>query len=194
MLRILAALAVVTTILLGGCAHKIQITPPLETIRNTPMNEPVNVTVGYFISAENRSKAVISPGGGGDKVTYAPYRETEAAMNTILSRNFVRVYSLPSMSDIDFITEKNISYIFTPVIQTNSSSSGIFTWPATDFSFELTCTAVDPAGNEVWGKTVTGEGHADYSEFMKDFGLSGRRAAEAAYLEMMHEISSAGVF
>lgn len=194
MSRLNSAILVAASILLVGCAHKIQITPPLENIRNVAMPEPVSSNAGYYISAENRSSAVITPGGGGDSVTYAPYKDTEAALNTILSRNFRRVYSLPSMNDTAFISEKEISYIFTPLIQTNSSSTGIFTWPATDFTFELTCTAVDTGGSEVWAKTVTGEGHADYDEFMKDLGLSGRRAAEAAYLEMMQEISNAGIF
>jgi len=192
--RLPAVLIVSAAILLSGCAHKIQITPPLENIRSVPLAESSSRNVGYYISAENRSKAVITPGGGGDDVTYAPYKETEAALNTILSRTFRRVYSLPSMTDTAFITEKEISYIFTPLIQTNSSSTGIFTWPATDFTFELTCTVVDTEGNEIWAKTVTGEGHADYDEFMKDLGLSGRRAAEAAYSKMMQEISDAGGF
>ncbi|MDH3979515.1 MAG: hypothetical protein OEU91_03270 [Gammaproteobacteria bacterium] len=163
-------------------------------MRNAQVPAPSEKNVGYFIPAAEREKAVITPGGGGDKITYAPYKQTEAALNTILGRAFSKVYSMRSTNDTNFIAEKNISYIFTPVIETSSSSSGIFTWPATDFSLKLTCTAVDANGNKVWNKTVTGEGHAEYNEFIKDFGLSGRRAAEAAYTEMLMEIANAGVF
>lgn len=187
-------LLLAAAVFLSGCAHKIQITPPLEDIRNAPLAEQYSGNAAYYISAENRAKAVITRGGGGDHITYAPYKETEAALNTILSRTFKRVYSLPSLADTAFIAEKEIRFVFTPLIHTDSSSTGIFTWPATDFTFELTCMVVDAEGNEVWEKTVTGKGHADFDEFMKDLGLSGRRAAEAAYLEMMQEISKAGVF
>ncbi len=127
-------------------------------------------------------------------MTYTPYKDAEAALNTILSRNFRRVYSLPSMGDEAFITEKGIRFIFQTVIQTKSSSTSILTWPATDFTFELTCTAVDTGGSEVWSKTVTGTGHADFSEWKQDFGLSGRSAVEDAYLKMMQEIANAEVF
>jgi hypothetical protein len=186
-------LAITTIVLLTGCAHKVQITPDLDAIRSIEI-QAIDKNVGYFISAADKEMAVITPGGGGDKITYAPYKETEAALNTILGRNFDKVYSLHSLSDSAFIAEKDISYIFTPQVVTSSSSSGIFTWPATDFTFELTCTAVDTEGNTVWEKTVNGDGHADFSELMKDFGLSGRRAAEAAYTEMLQEIANAGVF
>jgi hypothetical protein len=192
--RSATAILIAAAILVSGCAHKMQIVPPLDNIRSVPLSDASSKNAGYYISAENRSKAVVTPGGGGDKVTYAPYKETEAALNTILSRTFRRVYPVPSMTDTDFINEKEISYIFTPLIQVNSSSTGIFTWFATDFTFELTCTAVDTEGNKIWTKTVVGEGHADYDEVSQDAGIAGGRAAEAAYLKMMQEISNASVF
>lgn len=189
-----ACLLLAAAVFLGGCAHKVQVTPPLEDIRNAPVAQKSEYNAGYYISAEKKAQAVITSGGGGDDITYAPYQETEAALNTILSRTFNRVYSLPSMTDQQFVSDKQIRFIFTPDIHTDSSSTGIFTWPATDFVFELTCTVVDTDGNQIWEKKVTGEGHADFEEFKSDFGLSGRRAAESAYRQMMHEIANAGVF
>jgi hypothetical protein len=194
MIRVFGALLLLAAILISGCAHQIQITPSLDNIRSLPLSKSNSKNAAYYISAEDMSKAVVTPGGGGDSVTYAPYRQTEAALNTILSRNFSRIYSLPTLSDTNFISEKQISYVFTPLIRTDSSSTGIFTWPATDFTFELTCTATDARGNELWAKSVTGKGHANYDEVIKDFGLAGRRAAETAYLEMMKAISTAEVF
>lgn len=193
-LRPAVLIALAATILVSGCAHKIQITPQLDAIRNVEVETPADVNVGYFISAADKEKAVITPGGGGDKVTYTPYKETEAALNTMLGRAFHKVYSLRSLSDKSYIAEKNISYIFTPQINTDSSSSGVFTWMATDFTFELTCVAVNSEGVDVWKKTVVGDGHADYGELKRDFGLAARRAAEDAYSKMLQEIINAGEF
>jgi len=194
MRQLAAFIILATTIIVSGCAHKIQITPQLSSIRNIEVPAPVDKNVGYYISAADRESAVITPGGGGDKITYAPYKETEAALNTVLGRAFGKVYALRSPADSDFIAAKDISYIFTPRITPNSSSSNIFTWFATDFTFELTCTAVDAMGNDVWETSVTGTGHADTSEMMKDFGLSGRRATEDAYSRLLQELINAEVF
>ncbi len=176
---------------ISGCTHNIQMNPNLDEIRSVEIQRTIDKNVGYFISQSDKAKSVATPGGGGDKVGYKPYADSEAALNTVLSKIYAKVYSVPSLDDQEYLKSKNISYIFTPEIVTDSSSSSAFTWPPTDFSVELTCTAVDPAGKTIWSKKVVGEGVAQFSEFKSDFSLSARRATADAFKKLMQEISSA---
>jgi hypothetical protein len=107
------------------------ITASLREVKTGPV---IDKNVAYFISQENHLKQVTTPGGGGDKVTYKPYADTEVALNTVLSKMFSRVYSLNSVDDQQYIDDKNISYIFVPKLTTNSSSSSMLTWPPTNFT------------------------------------------------------------
>ncbi len=181
----------VCLIALAGCSHSIQLTPPLDSIRNIDLQRKIDKNVGYYISISDRNKEVTTPGGGGDDVKYFPYKETESALNTMLSRVFSKTYSIKDLNDSQFYLEKDISYIFKPTIKTSSSSSSAFTWPPTEFTFELTCTAVNPGDRIIWNKTVSATGNAEFSEFKSDFSLSARRASEKAFQKMMVEISNA---
>jgi len=178
-------------IALAGCSHSIQLTPSLDDIRNVDLQRKIDKNVGYYISSSNRKKEVTTPGGGGDDVKYFPYKETESALNTMLLRVFSKAYSIKDLNDSQFYIDKDISYIFKPIIKTSSSSSSAFTWPPTEFTFELTCTAVDPNNQLIWDKTVSATGNAEYDEFKDDFSLSARRATEKAFQKMMVEISKA---
>ena len=179
---------------LGGCAHSIQLSPNLDNIREIKVSEKIDKNVGYYISRNDLNKEVITPGGGGDKVKYQPYKDTEAALNTILSRVFNKVYFVNDIGDIHYLSDKNIIYIFKPNIKTDSSSNSPFTWPPTEFIFELTCSAIDATGTNIWEKTVTAKGQAEFSEFKNDFSLSARRASDKAFQKMMIEISNANKF
>lgn len=174
--------------LVSACSHNIQINPPLDELRAMEMAPKIDKSVAYYIPMEVKNKTVTTPGGGGDKISYQPYKDTEGALNTMLSQAFTRVYSLSDINNQAFLTAKNVSFVFQPTIVTDSSSSSAFTWPATDFTFELTCVATDPAGQQVLSKTVSAQGHAEYDEFIKDFSLSSRRAAEKAFQQMLMEI------
>ncbi|MEI6001348.1 hypothetical protein H3V53_30535 [Paraburkholderia bengalensis] len=79
---------------------------------------------------------------------------------------------------------KNLSYIVTPSIMTTSSSQSLLTWPPTDFSVTLECTITDPSGKLVTKKSVTGSGHAEFSEFKHNFGLAAQRATLDAVQKM----------
>ena len=65
-------------LLLFGCAHPITITPNTSNIDRKDAYE-INKNVGYYISAEDRFKEVITPGGGGDSIRYTPYSDLEPA-------------------------------------------------------------------------------------------------------------------
>lgn len=182
-------LVTTTILLLSGCAHKIDIAPNLDKIRETKVNRH-NVNVAYYISDANKKLEVITPGGGGDKVKYTPYSDTEGALNAVLSNVFKKAYSIKSIDDKSFIADKNISYIFEPRIVTSSSSSSLFTWPPTMFSLELTCRVLNPEnGDKLWQITTNSIGSAEFEEFKSDFGLSAKRASEDAFYQMLKELS-----
>lgn len=175
--------------LISGCAHKIDIAPKLDTIRETKVNQH-NLNVAYFISDADKKLEVTTPGGGGDKVKYTPYADTEGALNAVLSNVFKKVYSIKSLEDKAFIADKNITYIFEPRIMTTSSSPSPFTWPPTMFTVELTCKALNPqSGDKLWQITTNAIGLAEFQEFQNDFGLSAKRASEEAFLKMLKELA-----
>lgn len=185
---------IILTIFTTGCAHQIQLTPDLDDLKNTNVEKQYQGNAAYYISEEDKNLEVKTPGGGGDDVKYFPYKDTEAALNTMLLKVFDRVYSLPEVNDREFIQKKDIKYIFQPEIKTSSSSGSAFTWPPTDFSFKLTLSAIDIDGKEIWQETVIETGHAEFDEFKHDFSLSARRASEEAFEEMLYELMKAKSF
>lgn len=174
LLKLLASLVVVAAI--TGCAHPLNISPDIAKIEQGKTAKPINKSVGYYISSENKEKAVKTPGGGGDSVTYQPYKDIEVAFYKMLSNVFKNVTPLKSPTDVDSISKNSIDYIITPEINTNSSSPSPFTWPPTKFTVDLTCNIADKNGKVIGKTTVSGDGAAEFSEFKSDFSLSGRRA------------------
>ena len=184
----------IVVMLMTGCAHKISLSPSLDEIRSTSIEKKVDKNVGYFISPADRQKLVETPGGGGDDVEYKPYHDVENALNTVLSKVFKGVYSIPSLDDKAYIEGKNLKYIFIPNIRTNSSSSSIFTWPPTNFMFELKCQAVDNTGKEVWVKYFKANGAAEFDEFKSNMSLSAQRATKKAFNMMLNELKNSKEF
>lgn len=182
-------LTISAVFMLSGCAHKIDLTPNLDAIRATKV-EPFHINVAYYISETDKNLEVKTSGGGGDKVKYTPYADTEGALNAVLSKSFVKAYSIKSLEDKTFLTDKNISYIFVPQIITTSSSENLFTWPPEKFTLELTCKALDPLnGNTLWMITTNSVGTADFGDYRKDFSAAARKASEEAFLRMLIELS-----
>jgi hypothetical protein len=180
-------------LLVVGCAHQINITPPLNTLDAQEINK-IDKAVGYYISPADRAKEVVTPGGGGDKVKYLPYQESEPALQQVLSNLFTKVVSIPSLDDKQLIASNSIVYVFVPTIETDSSSESFFTWPPTRFTVTLDCRAVDASGATVWQKKVKGEGQAEFSEFKHDLSLAARRASKEAFLNLQREINAAKEF
>lgn len=172
----------------SGCAHAILVAPDTDRLPNAATAGRSTKAVGYYISAADRSNVFTTAGGGGDKVSYSPYKDLEPALYHALSNRFERVYSLPSGEDHAFIAEKNIQFVFTPRFETQSSSSSLLTWPPTDFSVTIDVSAIDSAAKIVWQTHVTGAGHAEFSEFKRDFGLAAKRAAEQAFQHLDAEL------
>lgn len=161
--------------LLTACAHPIGIGPLETPTRNEAGLNPKKVA--YVMTDADRAKEVITPGGGGDKVSYFPYRDLEKSIRDALRSVYADVFVLNAVSDQEAIKNYGVSYVFTPSITTQSESPSIFTWPPTKFDIDLTCNVTDAEGKAVTQVRAQATGTAEFSEFMKDFGLSGRRAA-----------------
>ncbi|MEI6000358.1 hypothetical protein H3V53_25105 [Paraburkholderia bengalensis] len=180
-LRTVCAAGVIA--LLSGCAHDITISGDNAALVSKAAS-PINKTVGLVITDEERNKEVVTPGGGGDKVAYKPYHDLELPIYLELSNVFKDVVKLNTRPDAATWQSKNLSYIVTPSITTTSSSQSLLTWPPTDFSVTLECTITDPSGKLVTKKSVTGSGHAEFSEFKRNFGLAAQRATLDAVQKM----------
>ncbi len=180
-------------LVLVGCAHPYNIAPNMASLESKGGTK-IQKNVGYFISAEDRAKQVVTPGGGGDKVQYVPYRDLEPALYRVLLNSFNEVHVLKTVDDKAFIGANKISYVFIPKIETESSSSSAFTWPPTKFTVSLQCRALSPSGAVVWEKTIKGDGEATFSEFRSDLSLAGRRASENALLELQRQLQASPAF
>ena len=94
--------------------------------------------MGYFIPQASLDLEVTTPGGGGDNVRYFPYRDIDAGFQRMLANVFetaVRVASMPSSADMQ---RDGMAVILSPILITSSRSTGVFTWPPTNFSTDIT--------------------------------------------------------
>lgn len=174
-IRLAAALSVVA--LLGACAHPLSLDSPTGPARNDATL--VAKKVGYVITDADRARQVTTPGGGGDKVSYFPYRDIEKSLREALRSVYQDVTSLPAATPAA-VGPAGVGFVFTPVITTTSSSPSAFTWPPTKFSTEIACTVTDAQGAQIAQFKVTGDGAAEFDEFKSDHSLSARRSVKEA--------------
>lgn len=173
---------------LGGCAHPISVSP----LSSPPREEAklVNKHVAYVMTDELRNRSVITSGGGGDKVSYYPYRDLEKSIRDGLRAVYEEVTVISSAEEAKADPAKNIAVVFTPEISTSSNSDSILTWPPTQFFINLECTATDVEGKQLTKFRVSSNGVAQFSEFKSDFGLAGRRAATDLGNKLVQELTS----
>ncbi len=184
--KVLAAALFV--LVLAGCAHPIVISPTRSVnVENATL---VKKNVAYVMTDADRNKQVETPGGGGDRISYFPYRDLEKAIRDALRSIYADVYVIKSQNDIEIIKDKDISYVFAPEISTTSSSESFLTWPPTSFSIEMACNVTDASGNIITRLRVIGTGNAEFSEFKNDFGLAGRRAADMLSERLSTEVKN----
>lgn len=184
LLRLTAAAAVVT--LLAACAHPIS----LEASKLPERNEAQLVAkkVAYVMTDADRAKESVTPGGGGDKVSYQPYRDMEKAIRAALRAVYQDVSVVRSAADSKALKDAGLSFVFAPEITTTSSSPSPLTWPPTKFSTEVACTVTDVEGSVVARFRVMGNGAAEFAEFKSDFSLSARRAVQDVAEKLVQEI------
>ena len=179
-LRLALLLAVAVT---AGCAHPMIIKPEMEGLAAAPNADRIQKNVGLYISAPDREKEVTTPGGSGDKVTYRPYADLEAGLYKVLSDVFKDVAILQA-PNAESVAKHSLAYIIEPEVSTRSSSSGVLTWMATDFTVLLKCKVTDAGGQTVSTVSSVGSGHADFSELTSNFSLAGQRASQDALLKL----------
>lgn len=177
---VLAALAVVA--LLTGCAHPISLQPDLAAITPVAAGK-INKKAGLSIADADRNREVTTPGGGGDKVSYFPYRDLEIGLYTVMSQVFTSVSKVNGLADPKIAAE-GLQLVVTPTITTTSSSPSALTWPPTQFSVELNCKVVDPQGVVVTEVKVSGAGKAEFDEFKSHHSLSAKRAVDEALRQL----------
>jgi hypothetical protein len=136
----------------------------------------------------DRGKQVITPGGGGDRVSYYPYRDLEKTLRDTLRSVYADVVIVASAADAKAVRESGASLVFTPEITTTSSSPSPFTWPPTQFGTEIVCRVTDLEGQEVTRLRVNGTGNAEFSEFKSNFSLAANRAGTDAAEKLSAEI------
>jgi hypothetical protein len=180
-----AVIGATVLVLTVGCAHPIKVAPDmtrLQRVSSTPTRVAANV--GYYIPKEVSSVEITTQGGGGDNVRYFPYEDIEPGFEQILSNVFSGVVKLTSIADLPSVARGGTDYIIQPVIVTGSGGSGLFTWPPTNFTVDLTCNIRDARGTLFASPRVVGTGSAETGERLHDHGLAGKRAMEDALLKM----------
>ncbi len=184
----LGAVSAAALVLVTGCAHPISMAPDLKVVPDS--SAKIHKQVGYFISAEDLGKEVTTPGGGGDKVKYSPYKDLEAGIYKAFSQVFDGVVKLKSADDKAGIAEHGLNLVIKPTLTTTSYSDSAFTWPPTQFTVDITCVVTDAKGAEVTRLTSQGKGAATFSEFTSDFSLSAKRASQDALSKLVRDLSS----
>lgn len=171
--------AMLACVFLFGCAHPINMNPDLALVSATD-SKVIDKQIGYYMPDALRSLEVTTPGGGGDKVRYFPYRDIEPGLYKALSESFRSVTKIQNPKDAVALKNSGISLLITPEITTNSSSASAFTWPPTLFTVTLVCVITDPSGSPVETVKVAGEGRAEFDEFKSNFSLAAVRASNDA--------------
>lgn len=182
-----AALLVVA--LVAGCAHPVSLAGDVTSLAGTGSGK-IDKAAGLNISDDDRKREVTSPGGGGDKVSYLPYRDLETGLYVALSETFSKVALVKGPNDPKAKAE-GLNYVFTTNITTTSYSPSMLTWPPTVFTVEISGKFSDPDGKTVTELRAVGDGRAEYDEFKTDFSLAAKRAAMDALKKLIKALDDA---
>ena len=184
-----ALIAVFAAVLASGCAHPISLAGDATQLVGSG-GAKLDKKVGLVISDDQRKMEMTGPGGGGDKVSYFPYRDLEAGIYQSLSLVFADVRKVSGTSDPK-VQADGLSFTVSPTIAATSFSPSLLTWPPTVFTVELTCKVNDLQNKTVAEVRVQGEGRAEFDEFKKDTSLSAKRASEDALRKLTKALSEA---
>lgn len=190
MSRLLAALLVIVAALAaGGCAHPISLQSDTTSLVGSGGGRKIERKVALAIPEARKAQEVTTPGGGGDKVSYFPYRDLQTGLYIALGETFSSVILANGPQDPK-IAQEGATLVLTPDITTTSHSPSLLTWPPTIFgiTIELKATAVgNPVAAEV---RAQGEGRAEFDEFKADFSLSAKRAAQDVLKKLIQAIQA----
>lgn len=178
-------LSTAACVVLFGCAHPISLTPDAKAIPTAGATPVIPKKVGFYVSDASKALEITSPGGGGDKVRYFPYRDLEPGLYQALSAVFSDVSKIKDPKDVAALKANGVSLLITPEIATTSSSPSPLTWPPTNFGVRLVCAITDSDGNTIETIRVQGEGHAEFDDFKSNFSLSAVRASNDALTKLV---------
>lgn len=185
----------IAALIVSGCAHPIKIEANTTKITSQMASyQRLPVRVGYFIPLELAGLEITTQGGGGDNVRYYPYRDIESGYHSILSNIFDSAKKLSSIPTDAGIPGEKIDFIFIPSIVTGSGGSGLFTWPPTNFTVDLTSQIRDAVGKPLGSLRVIGSGSAETGERLVEHGIAGRRAMEDALSKTQIAIVESKIF
>lgn len=181
--------------LVTGCAHPIRITPNMATLDRSAIASPrIIASAGFYIPPTAITTEVTTQGGGGDNVRYFPYRDIEIGFQKILSNVFTNVTTLSSVPVPGSGKPSTVDYIIVPEIVTTSGGSGLFTWPPTSFTVDLSSSIRDREGQLLSTVRVVGVGSAETGERISEHSIAGRRAMEDALLKMQGSLLESKAF
>jgi hypothetical protein len=180
--------ALFAALLAGGCAHPISLAADAGSLGAASAGGKIDRKVGLVITEDQRKREVVSPGGGGDKVSYFPYRDLEAGLYFTLAESFAGVSRITGAGDPK-VAADGLTLIVVPEISTTSHSPSLLTWPPTIFTVELACTVKDARDQVVLQFRVQGEGRAEFDEFKADTSLSAKRASTDALRKLAKAIN-----
>lgn len=190
--RLMAFFALALLLALGGCAHPIQLVPEPAQLVGQGGADKIDRPVVLVVTDAQLSQEVVSPGGGGDKVSYKPYKDLQTGMYIALGEVFTRASLANGPSDPRIGTDP-ATVVVTPTITTTSYSPSLFTWPPTIFTITLEFAFREASGARALTTVrVQGEGRAEFDEFKSDFSLSSKRAAQDALTRMVKAIQEQG--
>jgi hypothetical protein len=173
-----AALAVIASLAAGGCAHPISMQADTGTIVGAAKGAPkVDRKVALAITEEQKKREVTTPSGGGDKVSYFPYRDLETGLYLAMSETFTSVSKVSGVNDPK-VKQDGITLVLVPEVTTTTHSPSLLTWPPTVVTIDLAATLKSADDRTLAQFTVKGEGRAEFDEFKADHSLSAKRAAQ----------------
>lgn len=178
------------TLLFSGCAHKISLEGDINR-KDVSLGDKKNTSkVGLYVNQSENTKEFISDGGGGDKLSYYPYKDISKMLYKALKGTFKNIQKVSNNDK-----NSNIKYFFKIAnIETSSSSSSFAFWPPEEFSIKIDLQVFDKSQKMIWGKEVIGHGSAVRSEFLNDFSIAARKASKDAVMKLYDEIISSSIF
>jgi hypothetical protein len=178
--------SITIALLLSACAHSINVAPDLAKIdRKSESENRLKGKAAYYIQSEKLTTEVVTPGGGGDNVSYYPYRDIEPGFRKMLGNVYLDAIKIQAVGDYPSLSKEGVKYLIIPEIVTTSGSTGFFTWPPTTFTVDLTVKVSDLQGRVIGTPQVIGTGQVSGIFDMKgDHGLVGKIAMENALRKM----------
>lgn len=168
---------------LGGCAHQINIVPDTLVL---DVQTKYPATIGYVIPDERMNLQVTTPAGGGDKVSYYPYKALDTSLQMAFRQVFQHAQRLQSPQQAQQL--EDVLLVFDPTIGTDSSSSSSFFWPPESFTVTLEVKVSDRMLNREYQVKGTGIGKVTRAEWSSDFGVAGKIAMAASIRDLFNNL------